>query len=125
MSPNELDAVKRYLDSHLAKRFIQASLAFYSLPVLCVKKPGRRIGFYVDYKKLNAITKKDYYLIPLIKKTLAQLESTKFFTKIDIRQAFYQIKMSKVSKKLIIFLTRFDTFKYFIMPFSLYNWPAF
>ena len=39
MSPKELDAVKRYLDSHLAKGFIQASLASYSSPVLFVKKP--------------------------------------------------------------------------------------
>ena len=40
MSPEELDAVKRYLDSHLAKGFIQASSASYSSPVLFVKKPG-------------------------------------------------------------------------------------
>ena len=40
MSPQELDAVKRYLDSHLAKGFIQASSAPYSSPVLFVKKSG-------------------------------------------------------------------------------------
>ncbi len=40
MSPQELDVVKRYLDSHLAKGFIQASSAPYSSPVLFVKKPG-------------------------------------------------------------------------------------
>ena len=39
ISPEELNAVKWYLDSLLAKRFIQASLAFYSLPVLFMKKP--------------------------------------------------------------------------------------
>ena len=85
----ELDAIKRYLDSHLAKRFIQASLAFYSLPVLFVKKPKGGIRFCIDYRKLNAITKKDCYPIPLIEETLAQLEGAKYFTKIDIRQAFY------------------------------------
>ena len=40
MFPEELDAVKRYLDSHLAKELIQASLASYSSPVLFLKKPG-------------------------------------------------------------------------------------
>ena len=84
MSPEELDAVKRYLDSHLAKGFIQASLASYSLPVLFAKKLGRGIQFCVDYRRLNAITKKDRYLIPLIEETLAQLEGAKYFTKIDI-----------------------------------------
>ena len=71
MSPQQLDAVKRYLDSHLAKGFIQASSASYSSPVLFVEKPVRRIRFYVDYQRLNAITKKDYYPILLIEETLA------------------------------------------------------
>ena len=71
MSPKELDAIKRYLDSYLAKGFIQVSSASYSLPVLFVKKPEGGIQFCVDYRKLNAITKKDCYQIPLIEETLA------------------------------------------------------
>ena len=59
MSLQELDAVKRYLDSHLAKGFIQASSAPYSSLVLFVKKSSREIRFCVDYQRLNAITKKD------------------------------------------------------------------
>ncbi len=84
MSPEELDAVKRYLDSHLAKRFIQTSSASYSLPILFVKKPREAIRFCVNYRRLNAITKNDRYQIPLIEETLAQLEGAKYFTKIDI-----------------------------------------
>ena len=124
MSPEELDAVKRYLDSHLAKGFIQASSASYSSPVLFVKKPGGGIRFCVDYKRLNAITKKDRYPIPLIEETLAQLEGAKYFTKIDICQAFYRIRMSENSEELTTFLTRFGAFKYLVMPFGLYNGPA-
>ena len=121
MSSQKLDVVKRYLDSHLAKGFIQASSAPYSSPVLFVKKPGGGIRFCVDYRRLNAITKKDRYPIPLIEETLAQLEGAKYFTKIDIHQAFYRIKMSKDSKELTTFLIRFGTFKYLVMPFGLCN----
>ena len=71
MSPQELDAVKHYFDSHLAKEFIQASLAPYSSPFLFVKKPGGEIQFCVDYQRLNTITKKDRYPISLIEETLA------------------------------------------------------
>ena len=124
MSPKELDAVKHYLNSHLVKRFIQASLASYSLLVLFVKKSAGGIRFCVDYKKLNAITKKDRYPIPLIEETLAQLEGAKYFTKIDIRQAFYRIRMSEDSEELTTFLTRFGVFKYLVMPFGLCNGPA-
>ena len=124
MSPEELDAVKRYLDSHLAKGFIQASSASYFLPVLFVKKPGGEIRFCVDYRRLNAITKKDRYLILLIEEILAQLEGAKYFTKIDIRQAFYQIRMFEDSEELTTFLTRFGAFKYLVMPFGLCNGPT-
>ena len=67
----KLDAVKRYLNSHLAKEFIQASSISYSLPVIFVKKPGGGIRFCIDYRRLNAITKKDHYPIPLIEELLA------------------------------------------------------
>ena len=123
MSPKELDAVKWYLDSHLAKRFIQANSASYFSPVLFIKKSGRGIQFCVDYKRLNAMTKIDHYPIPLIEEILAQVEGTKYFTKIDIYWAFYQIRLSKDSEELTIFLTRFGAFKYLVMPFGLCNGP--
>ena len=68
--PKELDAVKRYLNFHLAKRFIQASSASYSLSIFFMKKSEGGIWFCVDYKRLNVIIKKDHYSIPLIEETL-------------------------------------------------------
>lgn len=70
ISPKKLDVVKWYLDSYLAKKFIQAILLSYSLPLLFLKKSSRKIWFYVDYRKLNTITKKDHYPIPLIEEIL-------------------------------------------------------
>ncbi len=124
MSPQELDAIHRYLDLHLDKGFIQTSLVSYSSPVLFVEKLGGGIRFCIDYWRLNAITKKDRYPILLIEETLAQLENVKYFTKIDIRQAFYRIRMSENSEELTIFFTRFGAFKYLVMPFELCNGPA-
>ena len=80
-----------------------------------MKKPRGEIRFCVDYKKLNAITKKDHYPIPLIEETLAQIEGAKYFTKIDICQAFYQIKIFEDLEELITFLIRCDAFKYLVM----------
>ena len=59
ISLQELDAVKRYLESHLAKGFIQANSGPYLFLFLFVKKSNREIRFCVDYQRLNAITKKD------------------------------------------------------------------
>lgn len=94
ISSKKLDAIKLYLNSPLAKKFIQARLTLFFLLILFMKKPKKKIQFCVDYRRLNTITKKDRYLIPLIEETLAQ-----FMT----------------------FLIRFGVFKYLIMPFGLYN----
>lgn len=72
MSSKEINAVKEYVDFHLVKKFIQASSASYSTPVLFVKKSEGRIRFCVDYKRLNAITKKGCYPISHNKEILAQ-----------------------------------------------------
>ena len=50
-----------------------------------VKKPNKGLWFYINFYKLNIITKKDQYLVPLINKTLARLTKAKVYTKLDIR----------------------------------------
>ena len=89
MSLEQLELVKAYLEDHLKKGFIIPSNAPYASPVLFAKKPRGGWHFCVDYQKLNAITKKDKYPLPLIEETLARLARMKVFTKLDVQQAFY------------------------------------
>ena len=85
MSVPQLEFVKKFLEKHLKKGFIEASSAPCSSPILLAKKPGREIRFCVDYRKLNSLTKKDAYPLPLIAETMARLKKAIVFTKIDIR----------------------------------------
>jgi Reverse transcriptase (RNA-dependent DNA polymerase) len=85
------------------KGFIVASAAGIASPVLFVRKPNGGLRFYVDYRKLNGLTKKDRYPLPLIDETLARLGHAKFFTKLDIRQAFYRIRMNEEDEDLTTF----------------------
>jgi hypothetical protein len=66
MSELELKALKKYLTENLVKGFIRPSSSPVSSPVIFMKKPGGGLRFYIDYRKLNEITIKNYYLIPLI-----------------------------------------------------------
>lgn len=59
MSSQKLDKIKCYLYSHHAKRFIQVTSVSFLSVILFVKKLHRKIRFYVNYRRLNAITKKD------------------------------------------------------------------
>jgi hypothetical protein len=81
----ELKALKDYLENNLKKRFIKnSSIDFVSL-ILFVKKPNKSFRFCINFRKLNKITRKDRYLIPLIEEILQYLSRAKFFTKLDIR----------------------------------------
>ncbi|KAJ8105804.1 hypothetical protein ONZ43_g7278 [Nemania bipapillata] len=124
MSLEELEAVREYIVEQLRKGFIQPGNAPFAAPVLFVRKPGGGLRFCVDYRKINALTKKDKYPIPLIDETLARIAKAKIFTKIDVRQAFNRIRMHPESEDLTTFKTRYGAFKYKVLPFGLSNGPA-
>jgi hypothetical protein len=77
LSERELLLVKKYLKEHLDKDFIESSIAFYASSILFAKKSDDELRFCVDYRKLNAITKKNRYSIPLIAETIARLFKAK------------------------------------------------
>ena len=102
--------MREYLASNLAKGFIELSKSPFASPVLFARKGDGSLRFCVDYRKLNALTKKNRYPLPLIDETLARLSRAKIFTKLDIRQAFYCICISPDSKELTAFRTRYRLF---------------
>jgi transposase InsO family protein len=123
-STNELKAIKQYLLDNLDKGFIEASQAPYASPTLFVKKPDGSLRFCVDFRKLNLLSRKDRYPLPLIDETLARISQAKVFTKLDIRQAFHRIRVHPDSEELTTFRTRYGAYKYKVLPFGLTNGPA-
>ena len=121
MSLKQLKLIKTYLENYLKKNFIVSSDASYTSSVLFAKKSEEEWHFCVDYQKLNVITKKNWYLLSLIEKTLTHLTRAKVFIKLNIRQVFYQIQMKKSVENLIIFWTRYRFYKYKILSFDLCN----
>lgn len=124
MSPDKLDALRRYLDDNLKKGFIEKCSAPYTSPVLFVPKADGSLRLCIDYRQLNEITEKDRMPLPLIDETLARLGEASCFTKLDIRQAFHRIRMSENSRNLTAFRTRYGTYRYNVLPFGLCNGPA-
>ncbi|KAI0996393.1 hypothetical protein K3495_g11787 [Podosphaera aphanis] len=123
-SADELKLLNQYLAENLDKGWIEPSNAAFCSPILFVKKPNGGLRFYVDYRKLNLITKKDRYPLPLIDETLTRLNRAKIFTKLDIRQTFHRIRMDPASQELTTFRTRYGSYKYRVLSFGLTNGPA-
>ncbi|PSN59681.1 hypothetical protein BS50DRAFT_507980, partial [Corynespora cassiicola Philippines] len=63
----------------------------FVLPILCIYKINKKLRIYINYYKLNALMKKNAYLILRIDKLLARSSKVKFFTKLNIYAAFNKI----------------------------------
>jgi len=71
--------------------FIQPTSSLYSIPVLFVKKKVGSLCLCVDFRSLNCISKKDYYLLSLISDLLDSPYKAWVYSKIDLRYAYYLV----------------------------------
>ena len=94
MIRDELLVLRKTLNELLDKGFIRTSNSLIKAPVLFIKKKGG-LWFYIDYRGLNNITRKDQYLLPLIKEILNGISKVRYFTKLDITAVFYKIRIAK------------------------------
>ena len=78
----------------------------------------------MDYRKLNALTKKNRYPIPLIHEIMAQLSGKKWFTRLDIVAAFNNLRMHPDSVEYTTFKTLFGMYQYNVLPFGLTGGPS-
>jgi hypothetical protein len=124
MSREELVALRKKLTDLLQKGFIRVSHSSAAAPVLFVRKPGGGLRFCVDYRALNAITKKDRYPLPLINETLNQIGRAKWFTKLDVTAAFHKIRIAKGQEWMTAFRTRYGLYEWLVTPFGLANAPS-
>ena len=124
LSLPKLKELKKYLTENLEKGYITPSQASHASPILFALKKDGSLRFCVDYRKLNALTKKDRYPLPLIDETLARIAGCKYLTKIDIIAAFNSLRMDPDSEALTTFITSMGAYMYKVMPFGLTNGPA-
>jgi len=80
MFNHKLQKIKKYLINHLNKEFIFFSFALYVSLILFIKKKDDSLRFYVNYRKLNALIKQDYYSLSLINETFACIQESKYLT---------------------------------------------
>ncbi len=125
MSSHKLQKIKKYLEENLKKKFITLSKASFASSILFVEKKDDSLRFCVNYRKLNALIKRDRYSILLIDEVLARIQDSKYLTRLDIIIAFNKLRMSTESENLITFVTFFDVYKYRVMLFKLINKSTF
>ena len=116
--------IKEEVTIMLEAGIIRPSFSPWSSPVTIVSKSDGSNRFCVDYRALNAITKKDSYPMPHIDDLLDKLSGSQCFSTIDLASGYWQICVEEASIEKTAFITDFGLFEFLRMPFGLASAPA-
>ena len=122
--PDTNEFLKKEIDTMLDKSIIRESSSPWSSPVVVVPKHNGKLRMCIDFRKLNAVTEKDNYPLPLISEVLETFGKAKYFSTIDLASGYWQVQMNEADKKKTAFITKFGTYEFNVMPFGLCNAPA-
>ena len=122
--PAALGEVKKHLQDLLERDIIAPSSSSYAAPIVVVRKKSGEIRLCVDYRRLNAVTRKDAFPLPRIDESLDALGGSKFFSTLDLASGYYQVKMSDADAHKTAFTCPFGLYEFKRMPFGLSNAPA-
>jgi len=95
MSKDQLKKVRTYLDENLKRGFIRSSKSSTGYLILFVSKKDGTKWLCVNYRQLNEITRWDSYPLLLIKELQDRLGRVKWFTSLDLKEAYYWVWMKK------------------------------
>lgn len=125
MSPHEQKIIDDELKNMLELGVVELSNSAWSSPVCLVKKKDNTYRFCVDYRQLNAKSKKDAYPLPYISAILDRLREAKFIKTIDIKSVFWQVELSATSREYTAFtVPGRGLFHFKRMSFGLTGAPA-
>ena len=124
LAPKEREAMNKDIEELLSSGRIRPSKSPLGSPTFYVAKKDGKMRLVVDYRKLNDITVKNAYPLPLIPELVEKWRGCKYFTLVDVRGAFHGIRIKKGDEWKTAFTTHKGLYEWMVMPFGLANAPA-
>jgi hypothetical protein len=124
LDEGRLWTLREYLAMGLEWGWIRSSMSPAGAPIHLVKKKDGTLRLCVDYRGLNAMMVKDRTLLPLIGEALDRLSCAKVYTKLDVKDAYHNLRIAKGDEWKMAFRTKYGLYEYLVMPFGLTNAPA-
>ena len=116
--------MEKYIGESLAAGLIHPSSSPAGAGFFFVGKKDGSLRPCIDYRRLDAITVKNRYSIPLISSTFAILQKARFFTKLDLWNAYHLVRIREGDEWKTAFNTPQGHYEYLVMLFGLTNTPA-
>ena len=117
------ETVSKAIEEWEKAKIIRRSQSPWSSSLVVVGKKDGTKRICVDYRKLNEVTKKSSYPLPLIDDLLSLLGKAKYFTSLDLKSGYYQVKVAEEDKEKTAFSTFKGQWEWNTMPFGLCNAP--
>lgn len=124
LSTTEEEILAEYIKFALKKGWIRPSKSPAGAPVFFVPKENGGFRLCVDYRRLNKVTKKNCYPLPLFSDITTKLRKAKIFTKLDLPNVYHLLRIMAGHEWKTTFRCRLGHFEYLVMPFGLSNCPA-
>lgn len=124
MTAADTQEAEKMLKELLAKGFIRPSRSPWGSPMFLVEKPDGGKRMVIDYRALNAATQRNRYPLPRVDELFDQLQGARYFSKIDLRTGYWQIRVAAEDVPKTAFTSRHGHFEWLVLPMGLTNAPA-
>ena len=124
MSPQKREEMQKLLSDMLAKNIISPSKSPWASPVVLVKKKDGTSRFCVDYRQVNAVTRKDAFPLPRVDDTLDILAGSQLFSTLDLISGYWQVEVKPEDREKTAFATSERLYEFNVLPFGMCNGPA-
>jgi len=124
ISVTEQSELDRFLTENLETGRIRQSKSPMASPIFFIKKKDSSLRLVQDYRMLNDMTVKNKYPLPLILELVNQLRGAKYFTKLDVRWGFNNVRIQEGDEWKAAFWTNRGLFEPLVMFFGLTNSPT-
>ena len=125
ITPPLLEEVWENLQDMLDRGAIQPSKSPWCNAIVLVRKKDGTLRFCIDFRKLNARTKKDAFPLPCMQETMESMVGAQFFSSMDLKSRFWQVRMSEKSRQYTAFTVgSLGMYEFLWMPYGLCNAPV-